>query len=280
MVRKATYTDFMGRFREVVSDPINLLIERVPEAGVVQGFDVILHNGNRVPIVGDSAYYGPFSNLLIINRGVHEPLEEFVFQEVLRRMPDAPVMLELGAYRGHYSMWLKKLRPQATTILVEPEARNLEAGKHNFKRNGYSGEFIQAFVGKGQFEVDAFMDSRGLSHLDILHVDIQGYEVEMLAGAGRTLEQAKADYAFVSTHSQDIHKAVMRGLAGFGYRIEVASDFESDTTSSDGLVFASSPKVQPVFDNITVLGREAIANSAPADLIASLAAIRRAAQPG
>jgi hypothetical protein len=29
---------------------------------------------------------------------VHEPLEEYVFQEVLRTMPEAPMMLELGAY--------------------------------------------------------------------------------------------------------------------------------------------------------------------------------------
>lgn len=88
----------------VISDPLNLLIERVPMAGMVQGNEVYLHNGNRVPITGPGAYYGPFSQLLIINRGVHEPLEEFVFQELLKSMPEVPQMIELGAYWAHYSM--------------------------------------------------------------------------------------------------------------------------------------------------------------------------------
>ncbi len=94
---KANAEDFLGRFREVISDPLNLLIERVAMAGLVEGNTVYLHNGNRVPVVGDGAYYGPFSHLLVINRGVHEPLEEFVFQELLKTLPDAPLMIELGA---------------------------------------------------------------------------------------------------------------------------------------------------------------------------------------
>src|SRR5262245_51425360 len=101
---KAEASDFLGRFREVVSDPLNLLIERVPMAGVVEGTDVCLHNGNRVPVVGEHAYYGAFSQLLVINRGVHEPLEEYVFQQLIKTLPEAPLMIELGAYWSHYSM--------------------------------------------------------------------------------------------------------------------------------------------------------------------------------
>ena len=72
---KAAGGDFLGRFREVVSDPLNLLIERDPRAGMVEGGLVWLHNGNRVPFEGKKAYYGRNSELLMINRGVHEPLK-------------------------------------------------------------------------------------------------------------------------------------------------------------------------------------------------------------
>lgn len=280
MVSKANANDFLGRFREIISDPINLLIERVPEAGTVHGAEVVLHNGNRAAIAGNFAYYGNFSHVLIVNRGVHEPLEEYAFQEVMRRMPEAPLMVELGAYWGHYSMWLKKLRPLATNIMVEPDANNLAAGKHNFGINGYAGEFIQALVGKGQFEVDAFMESRGITHLDVLHVDIQGFELEMMAGSRRALEQAKIDYAFVSTHSQELHHGIVRGFEGFGYRVEVASDFDNDTTSFDGFVLASSPRAQHIFKDFTALGRDHIVHSRPGALLDSLVAIRRASQPG
>lgn len=59
MPPKAQPNDFLGRFREVISDPLNLLIERVPMAGIVEANEVHLHNGLRVPVSGEGAYYGP-----------------------------------------------------------------------------------------------------------------------------------------------------------------------------------------------------------------------------
>jgi hypothetical protein len=158
---KASAGDLLGRFREIVGDPLNILIARDPRAGMVEHGLVWLHNGNRVPIEGPHAYYGRFSDILIINRGVHEPLEEYVFQEVLRTVPDNPLMLELGSYWSHYSMWMKRQRPRARVFMIEPEAQNLDAGRSNFARNGYDGTFIQAFVGSGQFEVDLLVREHG-----------------------------------------------------------------------------------------------------------------------
>lgn len=274
MLPKADSGDFLGRFREVISDPLNLLIARVPEAGYVENNFVVLHNGLRVPVSGAGAYYGSFSQLLVLNRGVHEPLEELVFQELLKRLPDDVSMIELGAYWGHYSMWLKKEKPHARVILVEPEQQFLKAGQDNFERNGFKGEFIKAFVGTGKFEVDAFFRDRKIKQLDVLHTDIQGFEIEMLAGARQVLERRRVKYLFISTHSQDIHAAVTATLTGAGYRVEISSDFEKQTTSFDGFVFASSPEVEPVFpQDIRILGREEIANSGPADMLGSIASI-------
>ena len=93
IIKKAPSEDLFGRFREVISDPINVLIERVPQAGQVENGIVTLHNGNQVPLIGAGAYYGPYSGLLVINRGVTEPLEEYIFQEVLKQLPEAPRMM-------------------------------------------------------------------------------------------------------------------------------------------------------------------------------------------
>jgi len=272
---KAGPEDFLGRFREVIADPLNLLIERVPLAGTIQGSETYLHNGNIVPIVGNDAYYGPFSQLLVINRGVHEPLEEYVFQELMRKIPEAPAMIELGAYWAHYSMWLKKVRPKSTVILVEPEQANLAVGMRNFQRNGFAGEFIGAYVGRGQFEVDAFLRSRSLAHLDILHVDIQGNEGQMLEGAQASLAEKRIDYLFVSTHSQELHAHVAGELRRFGYRVEVSSDFDHETTSYDGFVFASSPEAPCVFDRLMPLGRAQIEQAQPDQLLQALNTIKR-----
>jgi hypothetical protein len=275
MPLKAPPADFLGRFREVISDPLNLLIERVPLAGFVDGDQVVLHNGLRVPVAGPGAYYGSFSQLLVINRGVHEPLEEFLFQEVLKCLPDAPSMIELGAYWAHYSMWFKKHRPKGNVILVEPEAACLKAGQDNFARNGFEGEFIQAFVGTGKFQIDDFFRNRKIRNLDILHSDIQGFEVEMLDGARNVLTRRRVNYVFISTHSQPIHNEVVSRVGDLGYRVEISSDYDAQTTSYDGLVFASSPDVSPLFENVSILGREEIAQRGPADILRSLALIQR-----
>lgn len=272
---KAQDSDLLGRFREVISDPLNLLIERVPMAGVVAGNEVYLHNGNRVPIAGPDAYYGVFSQLLVVNRGVHEPLEEYVFQELLKRMPQAPLMIELGAYWAHYSMWLKKVRPAAKSIMIEPDPAGIAAGKNNFHRNGFTGEFVQAAVAKGQIEIDLFLQQRQISHVGILHVDIQGFEDEMLQGCRASLASAVIDYLFISTHSQQLHQSVRDRLTQSNYRIEVSSDFDNETTSSDGFIFSSSPNVKPVFRDFAAVGRKAIAESHPNDLLQAILNVQK-----
>jgi hypothetical protein len=136
---KAGRSDILGRFREIVSDPINVLIERVPQAGFVEDNLVCLHNGNRVPYSGHDAYYQRFSDILVINRGVHEPVEEFAFQECLKALPPCPSMRELGAYWAHYSTWLKKIRPNATVTMVEPDPANLSVGLSKVSRRLHAG---------------------------------------------------------------------------------------------------------------------------------------------
>lgn len=268
---KAPNEDFHGRFREIISDPLNLLIERVPMAGMLgEDGKVTLHNGIRVPVSGAGAYYGNFSDILVLNRGVHEPLEEYVFQQLVKRLGTAPVMLELGAYWAHYSMWLLLVRPEGRAFMVEPLEENLRAGAANFAAHGMNGGFIHAAVGPGQFEVDRFMAQLSLAKLDILHADIQGADVLMLVASERTLVERKVDYVFVSTHTQDLHNQVASMLTVAGYRIEVSSDPDFETTSNDGLVFASSPKVPAVFTDFSPLGRVEIASASPQALIASL----------
>lgn len=265
---KAGTEDIIGRFREVVSDPLNLLIERDPRAGFVADGLVYLHNGHRVAIEGELSYYGRYSELLAINRGVHEPLEELVFQELMRVIPAEPTMLELGAYWGHYSMWMKKLRPRSKVFLVEPMSQNIDAGRANFARHGYEGEFIQSMVSKEHFTVDGFL--KGDLKLDILHSDIQGYEIEMLQGCTESFRRKQINYVFISTHSQVLHDQVVATLSSSGMRTEVSSGFDDETTSFDGFVFGSRVELPSVFLGFRPMGRREIAESDPEKIVSYL----------
>jgi FkbM family methyltransferase len=247
--------DNFARFREIVSDPLNLLIERVPEAGYVKDEMVVLHNGIRVPVSGAAAYYGGFSSVFIVNRGVHEPLEEYVFQNIINIIPGQATMIELGAYWGHYSMWLKKVKPSCTVFLVEPDLNNLNVGKENFRRNGLEGVFINSFVGTGQFEIDEFINKKNINKIEILHCDIQGYEIEMLKSAHSSLANGLVDHLLISTHSQDLHNQALEIIKKYDYRIEVSCGYDEETTSFDGFIYASKKILKSLFSEFKPMGR-------------------------
>jgi len=262
---------YPDRFREIISDPINIFIQRVADAGYVDKNNcVILHNGNRVPITGNFSYYNSFSDILIFNRGVHEPLEEYCFQEMLKKIKiKSPIIIELGAYWAHYSMWLKKKFPEGKCYMIEPDLKNLECGKNNFRINNFEGEFINNSIQCSEkgFQLDVFASEKKLTSINILHSDIQGYEVNMLEGAKFIFENQIVDYLFISTHSEAIHKRVIKELEKFKYKIEVSSEFDNHTTSYDGFVLASSPKSDPIFKSFFPLGRLEILRSSPKELI-------------
>ena len=272
MINKAEPQDYINRYREVISDPINLLIDRVAAAGYVNSDNtIIMHNGNKVSFSGEFSYYDDYSNILVINRGVHEPLEEFCFQEVLKQIKqESPIMIELGSYWAHYSMWFLQKFSNGLAHMVEPDINNLNTGINNFKINGYSGNFINQGVAKSYFEVDKFLDENKIDKVAILHCDIQGNEIDMLEDAQKSLMSHSIEYLFISTHGQDIHEEAINRLKKFGYRIEVSSDFDFHTTSWDGFILATSPKINNVFNNLNPLGRTDILKLSPEELLSSI----------
>lgn len=241
---KARGDDILSRFREIVSDPNNQRIPRVPWAGTV-GKDlrfadpfVVMHNGLRV-LMG--SYYGAFSQILVINRGVHEPQEEFIFSRVLEQIVPGEAMVELGAYWGFYSAWYRSRHPRSPVFLVEPEPLNLEAGRRNFELNDLEGEFVPNFIGPGGLDLGMFMAERGLERLGILHADIQGAELHLLESIEPLLCDSRIRFLFISTHSQQLHLDCRARIESHGYRIVGSADFDRETFSFDGVLVAAAP---------------------------------------
>jgi len=221
-------SEWRRRIGDVISAPDNAAIPRVPEAGKLQGYVITMHNGVRVCANG---YYGSgILNMLIENKGVHEPQEERAFEEIIEHLRYDCTMLELGAYWGFYSLSLLQKRPEARCFLVEPIKANLLSGELNFRLNGRTGCFVHARVDRTpQMEprtisVDSFCSDNEIDHLDILHADIQGGELLMLEGACRMLSSGKVDFVFISTHSNSLHADCIKSLESAGYVILVEAD--------------------------------------------------------
>ena len=232
------------RIDTVIACSDNAHIPRHADAGKLADGWITMHNGLKVGALG---YYGEgILNMLIENKGVHEPQEERAFAEVLKHVETGSAILELGAYWSFYSMWFAKMVPNARCFLIEPDSGNILSGKKNFEKNELEGVFEQAYVGdKPGFHkdgvpvitVDDFCERHSIEHLGVLHADIQEAEVKMLSGAARMIGEQRADYLFISTHNNELHYACLDKIRDCGYHVLVSCDAE-ETAASDGVIVA------------------------------------------
>ena len=130
------------------------------------------------------------------------------------------------------------------------------------------GIFINEKVSSTNFTIDKFKKSNPqIKFIDILHSDIQGYELEMLKNAENCLAENFVNYIFISTHSEDLHIKCIDYLKKFNYEIDVSSGFDQETTSGDGILIARSKNAEKFLFNTAFLGRKTIINSSPKEII-------------
>jgi hypothetical protein len=245
----AVTPEWRARIEDVKAAPDNAYIPRVTNAGVLRNGWITMHNGIEVSALG---YYGAgVLNMLMENKGVHEPQEERAFADVLRYIDTNSTMLELGAYWGFYSLWFKKAVSGSRCFLIEPDLGNLKSGEANFARNGEEAVFEHAFIGSVPavaadgtriVAVDSFCEEKAIQHVSIVHADVQGAEMEMLRGASQMLEEKRIDFIFISTHSNELHSECMDFLQSCDYEILADADL-NETFSYDGVIVAKSDRL-------------------------------------
>ncbi len=243
-------------------------IPRVANAGQsleVSGTSVqVMHNGLYVKKNG---YQGEWQAQTIeALKGVHEPQEEKVFYEVLKRISPNGVMIELGSWWSYYSMWFLNEVKRGKAICCEPDPTNMELGKANAELNKFKvGEDITFYhcasgSADGKFvtfenedksknrvqirTVDSIVSEQKLKKVDILHLDIQGAELGALKGAVETIKKGGLRFLFVSTHHYSIsadptlHQKCLDFIKKHGGNI-VAAHTVLESCSGDGLIVAS-----------------------------------------
>ena len=174
-------------------------------------------------------------------------------------------MVELGSGWAFYSMWFTFDRAQGGTfggaqedsfggaqpdkgrrcLMIEPDPHKMNFGKLNFKLNKLSGTFDLGFISDQVnlgpsipfYSVDYLMRKHGVEHLNILHSDIQGFELKMLEGTKEAMQNGKIDYFFISTHSNELHSACIEKLKSFDYQVLCEANLD-ESFSVDGLIVA------------------------------------------
>lgn len=239
-MKKAQTGDYEGRIRQVVSDPNNIYIPRVANAGEVIGDYQIMHNG--IKVLAGGYCRGLIDKMLKVNKGVHEPQEERVFMEVLRYMAPESTMIELGSWWAFYSMWFYNEVKDAQCFMIEPDKNLMEIGKKNFIANQMKGDFTLGNIGDRGIKIDDYIKEKGIDFVDILHSDIQGAELQMLQGAERAIDEGKIGYFFIGTHRQKLHYDCLSFLKAHDYIIITSIDFDNETYCFDGVLVARLAK--------------------------------------
>ena len=198
--------------------------------------------------------------MLMENNAIHEPQEEYVFQEVLNFIPKDGTMLELGCYWAFYSMWFASRIKNGRNFLIDNHD-GISRAKANFTMNDLKATFMTGYIGKDNPEsdtpvtnVDSICKEQGISFLDILHSDIQGFELEMLETASEMIRKRAIGFIFISSHSQELHYSCIEFLKANEYIILCHADIE-DSFSEDGLIVARDPSyIGP--DTFTISSRK------------------------
>ena len=117
----------------------------------------IMHNGLMVKRGG---YYGSWMERIIEElKGHHEPQEEKVFFEILKRLKPGSNMIELGSFWSYYSLWFNSAIQDATNICCEPDPNNIKVGKVNAKLNKSKVTFINSAAGEKPNTLSTFLES-------------------------------------------------------------------------------------------------------------------------
>lgn len=243
-------------------------IPKVKNAGSISQMDgktyQLMHNGL---LVEEGGYFGDWmANIITQLKGHHEPQEEKVFYEILKRIPAGGTMIELGSYWAYYSMWFNKAIENSTNYCCEPDPVNRDLGQRNAAKNNCQNmEFILSAAGKddGAFidftpqegedredvhvairSVDGLVNEKKIKRIDMLHMDIQGVELDALEGAEQAIRDGKVRFIMISTHhhliSGDplIHEKCLEKIKSLGGRI-ITEHAIHESFSGDGLIAAS-----------------------------------------
>jgi FkbM family methyltransferase len=245
-------------------------IPKVDDAGKVyeqHGKRVqVMHNGL---LVEEGGYYGDWMTEVIRTlRGHHEPQEERVFDQIVRRLAGESgpsYMIEFGSYWAYYALWFCRAMSSGRAIAVEPDPAYLAVGQRNAALNDLTAAvtFVQGAVGNRpgqlldfraesdgcdhqvtQFDLGSVLETAGLDRVDVVLADVQGAETIILERGKNDFRQGRVRFLIVSTHHHAIsgnpltHQQAMALLTELGAHV-ICEHTVSESFSGDGLIAVS-----------------------------------------
>lgn len=186
-----------------------------------------------------------------------------IFRQILDDLNEksSPVMIEVGGFWSLWSLMFKRKYSEGKSIIIELGKRQLDVGKKNFELNNMNAHFYHGgfFINSSQTFRDRswvleynkspdeivvgpelnFFDickQENVEKISILHMDIQGSEMDLILSLESLFKEKKVNYVVVGTHSNQIHETIENVFKNNQYMLKHNIPF----TGNDGLIVACS----------------------------------------
>lgn len=193
---------------------------------------------------GTSWSLGSRGKMLRVLLGTYDRAQTELFARVLR---PGMVVFDVGAHAGYFTLLATRLTsPGGRVVAFEPDPRNLASLGANVRLNSLAdvvvvGKAVADAVGRRGFRsgtgsgtgrlsdsdhestvetttLDAYGLDSGLAPAAI-KIDVEGAELEVLAGAERTLT-SHHPLIFLSTHGAELHRRCCEWLTARDYTLQ------------------------------------------------------------
>lgn len=217
---------------------------------------------------------------------VHEPLATRLLMQTLK--PGMNVV-DIGGNIGYYAMLEARLvGPTGMVIAIEPMPKNSEQLCKNVQANGYQNIRIHKLAigdrngtasmyisgksnwhslypstsSKGEIQVpvrtlDSLLMPYDLSSVDLMRMDLEGYEVVVIKGMRRTLEK-HSPRLLVELHPDLLGKPViveyLHSLENLGYGVEWLFEQERDLPLRWRFLKVEKPTMSELMDDSRICG--------------------------
>ncbi len=207
-----------------------------------------------------------------------------------RIVPNPALIMDVGAHLGQTTLEYLDSFPAARVLAFEPEPANFaklhtalagypqrveifemglteRAGACEFHVNSHNGTHSTLEIGntaywgghESEVEViaietttlDAVAETRGVNHIDIVKMDIQGGELAALRGGERLLRAGSIDLLALEVEFQELYASqplfwdIAAYLRGFGYELHRLYDLVYQRTNPNVLCWADAIFLSP-----------------------------------
>jgi len=157
------------------------------------------------------------------------------------------IVVDVGAHMGFFT--LKVARKVRKVMAVEPDPTNFKFLELNIRLNKLRDKVVLCNLALGERDgqiyldrsgygfgrskvttkrtdwliemrsVDSFVEEMGVDKVDLIKIDTEGSEVEILRGAGKTLQRYKPDLLIGAYHFDGEHLMLAGYLREYGYNV-------------------------------------------------------------